>query len=151
MQTSVKYQSNRPVVIRKAQDAAEQIGRRMGAYVMTTARRLLQRPRKDGQPSSPGQPPRAGAAFKKNLLFAWDKVTRSTLIGPRLLPGKPYQDAIEALEEGKQTTRMVFVGKGREAKRMRRRVNYQARPFMVPALKQRIGELPGLWKNAIRN
>ena len=149
--TSFKYQSNRPVVIRKAQDAAEQIGKRIGAMVMTTARQSLGRPRKDGKPSAPGSPPRASGTFKRNIRFAWDASTRSVVVGPQLLSGKPEKDAIEALESGKSTTRTVLTGKGRDRRRRRVRANYEARPFMVPALEKRIGELPSLWTNAIRN
>lgn len=151
MKASVKYQSNRPVVVRRGQEAAEAIGKAMGARVMSTARQSLGRPRKDGRPSKPGEPPRAGGTFKRNIRFAWDSVTRSTVIGPQLLPGKPEKDAIEALESGKRTSRLIFVGNGRDRQRRRVRANYEARPFMVPALNKRIGELPSLWKNAIRN
>jgi hypothetical protein len=150
MATKVRYKSNAPVVIKKTQDAAEVIGKRMGAYIMGTARRSLPRKLKSGEPSAPGEKPRAGSVFKKNILFAYDPRTRSTVIGPRLLPGKAYVDTAEALERGKSTTRYVPVGgKGKGTKKVAAR--YAARPFMVPALEQRIGELPGLWKNAIRN
>jgi len=147
MTASVRYKSNRPLVIRKGQDAGEQIGKRMGAFIMTTAKRSLGRPRKDGQPSAPGSPPRASSMFKKNVLFAWDARSRSTVIGPRLLPGKAERDTIEALESGKSTTRMLF---DRTLKKRVRKVSrYRPRPFMVPALEKEAVKLPGLWKNAI--
>ncbi len=147
MKASVRYKSNRPLVIRKGQEAGEQIGKRMGAFIMTTAKRSLGRPRKDGQPSAPGGPPRASSMFKKNILFAWDPQSRSTVIGPRLLPGKAERDTIEALEIGKSTTRMLF---DRVLKRrVRKAARYRPRPFMVPALEKEADKLPGLWKNAI--
>ncbi len=42
----VKFKNHGPVVIKKGQDAAEAIGKRMGAFIMTTARRSLPRQRK---------------------------------------------------------------------------------------------------------
>lgn len=150
MKATVKYKSNAPVVIKKGQDAAEVIGKRIGAYVMTTARRSLGRKRKDGQPSDPGKPPRVSPAFKRNVRFEWDKATRSVVIGPQKLSGVATPDAIEALEKGKSTQRVVLTGKGRDRKRRRVSARYPSRAFMVPAMEKRIGELPGLWKNAIR-
>ena len=145
--TQVRYKSNRPLVIRKGQDAGEAIGKRMGAYIMTTAKRSLGRPRKDGAAAPPGSPPRASSMFKKNILFAWDDASRSTVIGPRLLPGKAEKDTIEALELGKSTSRMIY---DRDTKRrVRKSARYKPRPFMVPALEKEASQLPGLWKDAI--
>lgn len=147
MATKVKYKPNHALVIRKGQDAAEAVGKRFGAYVMTTARRSLGKPRKDGKPSEPGQPPRATKIFKSSILFAYDPPSRSVVIGPRLLPGRVGKDAPEALEKGGTSTGVGLV----RGRRVRRRQRVAARPTMVPALEARVSELPGLWKNAIHN
>ncbi len=145
VRAKVRYKSNAPVVIRAGHDAAEDIGKRMGAYIMTTARRLLRRKLKSGEPSAPGTTPRVGNAFKRNVRFEYDKAARSTVIGPQKLGGVATPDALEALEEGLDTTREV----GPKKRRRRVRAHYAPRPFMLPAFRERIDELPGLWKNAI--
>lgn len=139
------YKPKHQVVIRAGQDAAEAVGKKFGAYVMTTARRSLGRKRKDGKPSEPGKPPRAGSAFRKSILFAYDPADRATVIGAVLLPGKATKDAPEALERGKTTARTVLVSR----RRRKKTVTYRPRPFMVPALEKRISDLPELWRGAI--
>ena len=132
------------VVIKAGQDAAERIGKRFGAFVYTTARQSIRSAKKSSQP---GKAPRnISGTLKKNIIFAWDKQTRTVVIGPRLLPGRT--DAPEALERGKTTRRRVFSRTG--DKRVRRTVRIEARPFMRPALEKRLPELPKLWANAIR-
>lgn len=143
MSTTVTYRPKHQVVIRAAQDAAEVIGKKFGAFVMTTARRSIRKPNKAGDPSPPGQPPRAQTkTLKSSIVFAYDPGQRAVFIGPRILPGRIGKDAPEALEKGGESTSVV---KGR---RRRRRVAKRA--FMVPALEQRLPELPLLWQNAIR-
>ncbi len=142
----VKYKANHQVVIKAGQDAAEAIGKKFGSYVYTTAKQSI---RKGSQPAAPGTPPKdKSGTLKKNIVFAYENETRKVVIGPRLLPGRT--DAPEALEVGKRTIRRVFVGRGKDTKRVRKQVNIEARPFMRPALEKRLPELPKLWQNAIR-
>lgn len=143
MATKVTYRPNHQLVIRKTQDAAEVIGKRFGSFVMTTARRSIKKPNKAGDPSPPGQPPRAATkTLRSSILFAYIPGERAVVIGPRLLPGRIGKDAPEALEKGGTSVARV---RGR-----RRRQRVAARPFMVPALEQRLPELPLLWRDAIR-
>ncbi len=143
MATKVTYRSRHQLVIRASQDAAEQIGKRFGAFVMTTARASIRKPNKAGDASPPGQPPRAATkVLKSSILFAYDPAQRAVFIGARLLPGRVGKDAPEALERGGESTVLV---RGR-----RRRRRMAKRAFMVPALEKRLPELPLLWKNAIR-
>lgn len=131
---------------RKAVDAAERIGKRFGAFVQRTAKQSI---RRGGQPSAPGQPPKSRSGALKNFIrWAYDPAARSVVIGPEILPGRT--DAPEALEKGKRTTRRVFVGSGRDRKRVRKSVNYDARPFMVPALEKRLPDLLKLWQGGIK-
>lgn len=143
----VDYKPRHRVVIRKAQDAAEAVGKRFGALLRTVAMRSLGRPRKDGRPSDPGKPPRASRIFRRSILFAWDSSSRSVVVGPRLLPGRATKDAPEMHELGGATSRKI-----RENGTVRRgRVRYPKRPTMVPALEKSQNKLPELWAGAIRN
>lgn len=148
MRTKVTYKSNHRLVIRKGQDAAEVVGKRFGAYVMTTAKRSIRSGGKKGKTSEAGQPPRSQTGtLKRFIRFAYDSSERATFIGPVLLPGRVGKDSPEALEKGGTSTVEVR----EDGKRRRRRQRIEARPYMVPALEKRIGELPGLWSGAIRN
>lgn len=143
MATTVTYKSKHQVVIRAAQDAAEVIGKRFGAFVMTTSRRSIRKPNKAGDPSPPGQPPRAQTkTLKSSIIFAYEPSERAVYIGARILPGRIGKDAPEALEKGGESTTTV---RGR-----RRRQRVAKRAFMVPAVEKRLPELPLLWRNAIR-
>ncbi len=142
MATKVTYKPSHQVVIKATQDAAEAIGMKFGAFVMTTARRSIRKPNKAGDPSPEGQPPRAQTkTLKSSIIFAYDSTQRAVYIGPRILPGRIGKDAPEALEKGGTSTAMT--------KRGRRRQRVAKRPFMVPALEKRLPELPLLWRNAI--
>lgn len=147
MGIKVKFSSNRRAVLARANDAAERIGKRIGAFIMTTARRSIRKPPRSQPHAQPGQPPKSQTGIlKRFILFAWDPETRSTVIGPRLLPGRVGKDAPEALEKGGASTALIR----QDGIVRRRRIRIKARPFMVPAMEARIGELPKLWKDAIR-
>lgn len=138
----MKYVDRSVVVVRAGESAAEKIGKRFGAYVRTTAQRSIKRPNKSGDPSPPGQPPRAQTkTLKSSIIFAYDPAERAVFIGARLLPGRVGKDAPEALEHGGYSTA--------ESKGRRRRQRVEKRAFMQPALEKRLPELPLLWQNAI--
>lgn len=146
--TKIRYKSNRPVVIKAGQDAAERIGMRAGAFIMGVARRSIKSRGKKNKPSDPGQPPKSvTGALKANILFAWDGSTRTVVIGPRLLPGKT-KGLPKALETG-DTVDAKVIEKG---KRVKKRINIESRPFMKPALNVALKEnlVPTLWRGAIR-
>lgn len=141
MRATVKYKPNHQVVVKAFQDAGEAVGKRFGAFVMTTAKQSIRK----GKTSKAGDPPRtkqAGSPLKQ-IRFAYDAVSRSVLIGPIKLSGKQTKDALQVTESGGTATRRVRGGR-------RVRVKYDARPFMMPALEKRAPELPLLWKNAIK-
>lgn len=132
---------------RATSDAAERIGKRFGAFVMTTARRSIRKPSKNKPISDKGKPPRSQTGvLKKTIMFAYDPASRSVLIGPRILPGRLGKGAPEALEKGGRSTQLLRIG-GRMVKR---RAKVDERPFMWPALQKREPELPKLWKDAIK-
>jgi hypothetical protein len=131
-------------VKRKMLPAEERVLKRFGSFGMRTARQQIRRRKKE---SPPGKPPRNKlGTLKRFTLFAYDRQTRSVVIGYALLPGK--KDAPEALEVGKDTTRVVY--SRRERRRMRVRARYLPRPNIEPAVRKRLPELPGLWKDAVR-
>lgn len=132
-------------VERKAVDAAERVGKRFGSFVYTTARRSIRKPGKSGKPSKPGDPPKnVSGALKNFIRFAYDKVTRSVVIGPTLLPGRT--DAQEVLEKGGRAKRRIRDGATVRTKS----IDYQSRPYMVPALEKRLPDLAGLWDGSIK-
>ncbi len=142
--TKIRYTDKSKVVIKATQDAAEVIGKRFGSFVRQTAQRSIRKPNKAGDPSPPGQPPRAQTkTLKSSILFAYEPSGRAVYVGPRLLPGRIGKDAPEALEKGGTST---AISKGR-----RRRQRVAKRAFMVPALEARASELPKLWENAIHS
>lgn len=146
LKAKVKY-TPKPLVIRAAQDAAEVIGKRFGSYVQRSARQSIRRGPKSGKPSSPGKPPRSKTgALKANIRWAYDPTSRSVVIGPTLLSDKEGKDSPEAMEKGGSSRAVSYIG----GKRVRRRQRVAARPFMLPALQKRAPELPGLWKNSIK-
>lgn len=139
-----------------------------GRQVRARAQRSLQYSEK---PSSPGQPPHAhrshtiarvsrktgqvkysaktGQALKRSvsflreyLFFAYDKTTKSVVIGPALLNSTLSRSALSALEYGGQS---VIIDHGK-----RKQVRIKARPFMGPAAKAEIPTLPSMWQNSVR-
>lgn len=146
LKAKVKY-TPKPLVIRATQDAAEVIGKRFGSFVQRSARQSIRRSPVSGKPSPPGKAPRSKTgALKANIRWAYDPATRSVVIGPTLLSDKEGKDSPEALEKGGSSRAVSYIG----GKKVRRRQRVAARPFMFPALQKRAPELPGLWKNAIR-
>lgn len=151
MAARVRYKSNRPVVIKAGQDAAQRIGMRFGGLVRTIARRSIKKPtKKNPEPSRPGEPPKdVSGALRSNILFAWEPETRTVLIGPRILPGRT-KGAPGALEAGGDVQAKVLVGEGKQRHRETQTVHIAERPFMRPALAKALPELPSMWRNAIR-
>ncbi len=131
---------------------------RFGAFVWKRARTSL---KYGSRPSRPGSPPnvhrtqrrrkinrkgvltnQAVSPFRESVLFAYDAVKRSVVIGPRRLPGKRNQ-APKALEFGGDSLIAAGFGKTKSA-------TIRPHPTMWPALQ---AELPGfaqLWANSVR-
>jgi len=89
------------------------------------------------KPSRPGQAPaaRRSSPLNKLTLFAFDPRTESVVVGPVGFAGSK---APEVLEEGGRTR----IGD--------RRVRIAPRPYMGPALKQEIPNMPRRWRNSVR-
>ena len=150
---------DRPEIVREVGKLNAAALYRAGKAVRTTARKSLKR-RKG--PSAPGQPPHAhasdsvsGNASLRRILFAYDRIRQSVVIGPVLLPGRRVN--VPALHEFGGTglgRRVRTTGKGRQAKRRAfgkvTRVQYPARPFMGPALIAEAPKFPSLWVSSGR-
>jgi hypothetical protein len=106
-----------------------------GAFVRRSARSSI---RKRKRASAPGKPPSSHTGeYKRSILFGYDKANRSVVIGPSVNFGG-----------AEVPTLLEFGG---SAKRERRRVQYRARPHMLPALEKESANFPNLFKNSVRN
>ncbi len=78
-------------VLNKLSAAEQSVNSKMGAFVMTDARRSIRSSGKSGAPSKPNTPPRyhskeLGLRYGfGNIVFGWDPSTRSVVVGPRKL------------------------------------------------------------------
>jgi hypothetical protein len=142
---------------------------RFGAFVRQRARSSM---RKRKRPSAPGQPPSVHAGgIKRFLFFSWDPIARSVVIGPIKLNmltmvGGGYQSGVapgvlefggsvgitEVQESNGKWYRADLRATRRRAGKPHRvrRATYQARPFMGPALRAEIPNMPKAWATALR-
>lgn len=110
---------------------------KIGAYVMTTARRSI---RKRKAYSRPGQPPSDHSGLLKHFIFfRYDQSSDSVVIGPVRF-GR--SDAPRLLEHGGVTNRKR---RGRLT-----RMRYKARPFMQPALEKEKPGFAEIWRNSVK-
>jgi len=125
--------------VQRAMDAAtRQALSRAGAFIRQRARTSI---RKRKGVSQPGRPPHSHTGHLKRLIFfAWDAATESMVIGP--VPFK-QGEAPNLLEFGGSVVRAT-------GKRQRRRMVYEKRPFMGPALEAELPQLPSRWRNSVR-
>ena len=130
-------------ILKPANEAERKVLGIAGRKARLIARRRM---RRRNRASRPGEGPtvRRGQ-LKRFLLYAYDPIAGVVVVGPRKLQGA-RGDTPEALEHGKQTTRMV--GRGRN--RRRRSVTYRKRPATWPALLETAPDLPGLWRDVIK-
>lgn len=131
---------NRAEVIREVGRLNAAALRRAGAFVRRRARSSMRR-RKAA--SNPGSPPSAHSRHPtrslKNILFAYDPVNKSVVIGPVLF-SRSQPGGVPAIHE--------FGGAGRGTRRSKkpaRTVRFPARPFMGPALAAEAPNFPSLW------
>lgn len=87
--------------------------------------------------SRPGQAPAASRSSPLNRLvfFSFDRSTQSVIVGPVGFKGSRVP---EILEEGGKTR----IGK--------RRVTIAPRPYMGPALRKEVENMPRRWRNSVR-
>lgn len=124
---------------------------RFGSYTRTTARRSM---RKRKAASAPGSPPSVHEGqIKRFLLYSYDVLVKSVVIGPTLLGRSPT--TLELMEFGGVRRRRM--GERRRHTRGRKRgqfakrevikthATYPARPFMGPAFEIAKEKLPEFW------
>lgn len=143
-----------------------------GAYVRTDARGSMKR-RKYNTTAPAGSPPFAHSsdpfASLKNILFSWDPITESVVVGPVKLNLVSFVGAMattglvpQVQEFGGRLgtyeyqhwngqwyradlrSRRRFAGRPQRI----RQATYPKRPFMGPALNRTYGKIPELWRNA---
>jgi hypothetical protein len=104
----------------------------IGGYVRKTAKSSI----KQGEGiSPPGSPPRSHTGrLKKGVLYGYDSVKKSVVVGPTLWR---TSEPLELLEYGGATRR-----KGKPAR-------YRARPFMGPAM-DAAEPLDRFWKDSVK-
>jgi len=131
---------DRQAVISKVDAATRRVLSRFGAFVRRSAKSSI-RKRKKAAP--PGQPPSSHTGLlKKFIFFGYDAARQSVVIGPTRLNQKGRGEAPPLLEYGGKTT-LKRGGK-------KRRVTYQARPYMGPAFEKEKPQLPAMWRGSVR-
>jgi len=131
---------DRQAVISKVDAATRRVLSKFGAFVRRSAKSSI-RKRKKAAP--PGQPPSSHTGLlKKFIFFGYDAARPSVVIGPTRLNQKGRGEAPPLLEYGGKTT-LKRGGK-------KRRVTYQARPYMGPAFEKEKPQLPAMWRGSIK-
>ena len=131
---------DRQAVISKVDAATRRVLSKFGAFVRRSAKSSI-RKRKKAAP--PGQPPSSHTGLlKKFIFFGYDAARQSVVIGPTRLNQKGRGEAPPLLEYGGKTT-LKRGGK-------KRRVTYQARPYMGPAFEKEKPLLPAMWRGSVR-
>ncbi len=131
---------DRQAVISKVDAATRRVLSRFGAFVRRSAKSSI-RKRKKAAP--PGQPPSSHTGLlKKFIFFGYDAARQSVVIGPTRLNQKGRGEAPPLLEYGGKAT-LVRRGK-------KKRVTYQARPYMGPAFEKEKPQLPAMWRGSVR-
>lgn len=118
---------------------------RFGGNVRLTAQRSIRKESKKHKVSEPGKPPITHPSpgdflLRKWILYSYDQVRKSVVIGPAVLPGAAGPPALQALEYG---GKVRIKGKGRD-----RVVTIRARPFMNPAFELGKKKLPQFFEEA---
>jgi len=130
---------DRQAVISKVDAATRRVLSKFGAFVRRSAKSSI---RKRKKPAPPGQPPSSHTGLlKKFIFFGYDADRRSVVIGPTRLNQKGRGEAPPLLEYGGKAT-LVRRGK-------KKRVTYQARPYMGPAFEKEKPQLPAMWRGSI--
>lgn len=131
---------DRQAVVSKVDAATRRVLSKFGAFVRRSAKSSI---RKRKKPAPPGQPPSSHTGLlKKFIFFGYDADRRSVVIGPTRLNQKGRGEAPPLLEYGGKAT-LVRRGK-------KKRVTYQARPYMGPAFEKEKPQLPAMWRGSVR-
>jgi hypothetical protein len=112
-----------------------------GAFIRTAARTSI-RKRKGSAPA--GKPPHSHeGSLRCLILFGYDRSSDSVVVGP---VGFEKSIAPSALEYGGRPT-VTGKRRGRQEPRV---VKIAARPYMGPALKKELPNLPVVWRNSVK-
>lgn len=141
---------DRPAVKRAADRGTRKVLNRFGGAVRLTARRSIAKAGKSKTTriSNAGEPPRSHTGRLKGLiLYAVDMTRRSVVIGPEKARSAVSADIPNVLEYGGVSTVEAF---GKRGKRVKRKVNIEARPFMGPAFQKIEPKLPSMWADSVK-
>jgi hypothetical protein len=155
---------DREKIIKAMDRASRRALSRAGAFIRTAARSSI-KTRAYGTTSTPGQPPfdhtgfalqrenrrrkrlgqaklvRKKTAFNQGIraiLFGYDDENKSVVIGPLKFGNKGDSTVPSLLEFGGETTNH----RGRQ-------ITIKPRPFMAPALKKELPNLPAKWRASV--
>jgi len=149
---------DKPAVTWAVDGAARRVLSKFGAFVRSTARRSIRKPRRvpvgelsESQlrryretgtrpfaPSRPGEPPRNQTGLlRDNIFFFYDRSERSVTIAP----AKMRSDDVPGVLEHGGMTRVRPSG---------RMAKIEPRPYMGPALEKEESKLEPLWRNSVR-
>jgi hypothetical protein len=131
---------DRPKVQRAMDAKAKRAFSRFGSFVRRRAQTSM-RKRKDSSP--PGSPPSSHRGdLRKHLYFAWDDRRRSVVVGPIQLGRGTAPKALEY--SGESTAVRRFKSNGQQFTALRK-IRVRAHPYMRPALKAEIPNMPRAW------
>lgn len=135
-----------PKVKRAVDRARRKALSKAGAFIRQVARTSMRRGRGS---SLPGTPPRAHeGSLRRLLFFAFDPASDSVVVGP---VGFRRSEAPSTLEFGGTITvtrRRARPGGGNVVEKRRARI--EARPYMGPALRKELPNMPKRWANSVR-
>jgi hypothetical protein len=139
---------DRPKVRRAVDRATRRALSKSGAFIRQRARTSMRRRRGS---SAPGSPPHAHeGSLRRMLFFAYDPAPDggSVVVGP---VGFRRSEAPNTLEFGGAAT-VTRRRNGRGGKRVveTRRVRIEARPYMGPALRKELPNMPRTWAGSVR-
>ncbi|MGD9692391.1 MAG: hypothetical protein AB7G17_13220 [Phycisphaerales bacterium] len=139
---------DRPKVQRAVDRARRRALSKAGAFIRQRARTSMRRRRGS---SAPGSPPHAHeGSLRRLLFFAYDPSADSVVVGP---VGFRRSDAPNTLEFGGAATvtrRRTRPRSGGTRGVESRRVRIEARPYMGPALRKELPNLPKPWASSVR-
>ncbi len=127
---------DRPAVERAAAKASSFNLGKFGAFVRQTAQKsIAERP----GIAPPGHPPYSHTGLlKKNIFFAYDKESKSVVVGAIPINTDAPSGVPLLLEEGGQVSRGG------------RTVTYSPRPYMLPAFNRERADMSRFWRGTIK-
>ncbi len=131
---------DRKAVMKYADARTRRVFSRFGAFVRRSAKSSI---RKRKRPAPPNQPPSSHTGLlKKFIFFGFDPAKRSVVIGPVRLSQRGRGEAPSILEHGGLAVLRRRGG--------RKRIRYEPRPFMTPAMQKELPKLPAIWAASVK-